>query len=312
MASHTRSADAGRDEHFEAVFAGIAGARDRGLDARDFAGREPVVFHGRKIDAGQRLQHLARDRPLKREQRVARARVHRHGIAGALDVLGDPVEVLHDVRRVHDEHEVRVRQAVGRARRRRTCPAASSARNTAPGRPPGVQASLDVMRWTAASASAPATSISPMWLTSNSPARVRTAMCSSTMPEYSTGMSQPPNSTIRAPRARCRAWSGVFLRVAGRGLCHRTRQGSQPVRRALAGAYPMEGTMRLSQGSRKTPGTNVESSAPRMSANGAVGALQRGEPTAASHSRRSLLDRGGSHRRYSRQRRPSGTGAPPA
>ena len=38
------------------------------------------------------------------------------------------------------------------------------------------------MCWTAFSASAPAISISPMWLTSNSPARVRTAMCSSTMP----------------------------------------------------------------------------------------------------------------------------------
>ena len=32
------------------------------------------------------------------------------------------------------------------------------------------------MRWTAASASLPAISISPMWLTSNSPARVRTAV----------------------------------------------------------------------------------------------------------------------------------------
>ena len=70
-----------------------------------------------------------------------------------------------------------------------------------------------MIRCTAASASLPATSISPMWLTSNSPARVRTAMCSSTMPEYSTGMSHPPNSTILAPRARCRACSGVFLRV---------------------------------------------------------------------------------------------------
>ena len=67
----------------------------------------------REIDAGQRLQHVPRDRPLQREQRVARARVHRHRIADALDVLGDPVEVLHDVRRVDDEHEVLVRQPVG-------------------------------------------------------------------------------------------------------------------------------------------------------------------------------------------------------
>ena len=39
-------------------------------------------------------------------------------------------------------------------------------------------------------------------------------MCSSTMPEYSTGMSQPPNGTIFAPEARWRALSGVFLRGA--------------------------------------------------------------------------------------------------
>ena len=71
------------------------------------------------------------------------------------------------------------------------------------------------MCWTAASASAPAISISPMWLTSNSPARVRTAMCSSAMPVYSTGMSQPPNSTMRAPSERCLAWRGVFLSVPG-------------------------------------------------------------------------------------------------
>src|SRR5438093_5641462 len=53
-----------------------------------------------------------------------------------------------------------------------------------------------------------------MWLTSKRPARVRTAMCSWTMPEYSTGMSHPPNDTILAPEARWRALSGVFLRGA--------------------------------------------------------------------------------------------------
>ena len=52
---------------------------------------------------------------------------------------------------------------------------------------------------TAASASFPASSISPMWLTSNRPALVRTARCSLTMPEYSTGMSHPPKGTMRAP-----------------------------------------------------------------------------------------------------------------
>ena len=56
-----------------------------------------------------------------------------------------------------------------------------------------------------------------MWLTSNSPARVRTAWCSSMMPEYSTGMSQPPKGTMRAPM-------GNVARVQGRVL---ERDGSR-------------------------------------------------------------------------------------
>src|SRR5688572_1645276 len=67
---------------------------------------------------------------------------------------------------------------------------------------------------TASSAPLPAISTSPMCETSNSPAAVRTAMCSAVMPEYSTGMSQPPNGTMRAPRDICDAWSGVFLSEA--------------------------------------------------------------------------------------------------
>ena len=81
-------------------------------------------------------------------------------------------------------------------------------------------ASFEVMCWTAASASPPAISISPMWLTSNSPARVRTAMCSSPMPEYSTGMSQPPNSTIRAAKRAMARVERSFLERAGRRLGH--------------------------------------------------------------------------------------------
>src|SRR5437868_12468090 len=75
-----------------------------------------------------------------------------------------------------------------------------------------------------------------MWDTSKSPARVRTAMCSSAMPVYSTGMSQPPNSTIRAPCARCRAWSGVFFSApvagcvmwAGRNLSEERYYAARP------------------------------------------------------------------------------------
>jgi len=42
-----------------------------------------------------------------------------------------------------------------------------------------------------------------------SPALVRTAMCSSEIPEYSTGISQPANGTIRAFNATCRSYSAV-------------------------------------------------------------------------------------------------------
>ena len=58
-----------------------------------------------------------------------------------------------------------------------------------------------------------------MWLTSKMPTLVRTAMCSLMMPQpidagYSTGMSQPLNSTIFAPISRWTALSAV-LRMAG-------------------------------------------------------------------------------------------------
>src|SRR5580693_6781609 len=49
-----------------------------------------------------------------------------------------------------------------------------------------------------------------MWLTSNRPARVRTASCSAMMPEYSRGISQPPKLTILAPRRRWTEFSAVL------------------------------------------------------------------------------------------------------
>src|SRR5580698_7391673 len=49
-----------------------------------------------------------------------------------------------------------------------------------------------------------------MWLTSKRPARVRTASCSARMPVYSSGISHPPKSTMRAFRRRCVALSGVL------------------------------------------------------------------------------------------------------
>src|SRR4051794_12912780 len=55
----------------------------------------------------------------------------------------------------------------------------------------------------------PEVSISPMWETSKTPARSRTAVCSSRIPAYCTGISQPANGTSRAPAATWRSWSGV-------------------------------------------------------------------------------------------------------
>src|SRR6185437_3864398 len=54
--------------------------------------------------------------------------------------------------------------------------------------------------------------------TSNSPTPVRTAICSAISPEYSTGMSHPPKSTILAPMRRCMALSEVWRRAGGAEL----------------------------------------------------------------------------------------------
>ena len=63
--------------------------------------------------------------------------------------------------------------------------------------------SLVKMYCTNFSASAPLTSTSPMWLTSNTPQTLRTALCSSTMSVYWMGISKPPKGTILAPNAMC-------------------------------------------------------------------------------------------------------------
>src|ERR1039457_5047712 len=67
------------------------------------------------------------------------------------------------------------------------------------------------------SAFGPATRNSPMCEMSKSPTRSRTAVCSARMPEYCTGISQPPNGTIFPPASRCEAYNGVRLRFSA--LC---------------------------------------------------------------------------------------------
>ena len=72
-----------------------------------------------------------------------------------------------------------------------------------------------VMRCTAASDPGPRNWISPMWLTSNKPTagahRHVLRDQAAAGHGYSTGISQPPKSTILAFNARCVAFSAVFL-----------------------------------------------------------------------------------------------------
>src|SRR5579863_1370464 len=64
-----------------------------------------------------------------------------------------------------------------------------------------------------------------MWLTSKRPTAVRTARCSAMrpppLPGYSTGMSQPPKSTILALRARWVALRAVFWSAGAAGVAMR-------------------------------------------------------------------------------------------
>src|SRR5450759_5525841 len=57
-----------------------------------------------------------------------------------------------------------------------------------------------------------------MWLTSKTPTALRTALCSSMIPEYWTGMSHPPKSTILAPSARWMEFRGVERRAGAAGM----------------------------------------------------------------------------------------------
>src|SRR6476619_3479520 len=63
---------------------------------------------------------------------------------------------------------------------------------------------------TKSAAPGPVTDALPRWLTSKTPTRSRTAVCSATTPPpgYSIGMSQPPKSAILAPRATWRSCRG--------------------------------------------------------------------------------------------------------
>src|SRR2546425_12111310 len=96
-----------------------------------------------------------------------------------------------------------------------------------------------------------------MWLTSKQPTAARTVRCSSTIPLYCTGMSQPPNPIMRAPKRTWAAWRGVRFRVVPsdwvmdplsggasmveRGECARRSVLSPPVRRFSTRTVPHGG-----------------------------------------------------------------------
>ena len=65
--------------------------------------------------------------------------------------------------------------------------------------------SLVMSRFTLDRASAPRSTSSPMWLTSNSPQAERTALCSAMTPAYCTGSSHPAKGTILPPAATWRS-----------------------------------------------------------------------------------------------------------
>src|SRR6185312_444198 len=77
--------------------------------------------------------------------------------------------------------------------------------------PPGSirPSSFESSSWSSSGALGPSTSSSPICETSKAPASSRTARCSWITPSYWTGISQPANGTIRAPRATWRSCSGV-------------------------------------------------------------------------------------------------------
>src|SRR5689334_9610614 len=79
---------------------------------------------------------------------------------------------------------------------------------------------------------------SPMWLTSNNPAFWRTALCSMVIPVgYCTGISNPANGTILAPRATWVSWSGV--RFSGRREARGERRSPTEASRAGWGGSPL-------------------------------------------------------------------------
>ena len=112
----------------------------------------------------------------------------------------------------------------------------------------------------AAPASGPSTISSPMCERSNRPAAARTARCSSMIPAYWIGISQPAKSTILAPSASWRSRSGVGCGAAA-DLGHASGAswlGPAPGNGPPAAAVPARATSARSVSKVRSAGRVVE------------------------------------------------------
>ena len=90
----------------EAVLARVPGARDQRLRPEQRASQEPVVPKLERRVRHVPPEHLGRARPLQGEQRrLVRAILEPHARRA---VLAHPGQVLLTIRRVHDDHELRL------------------------------------------------------------------------------------------------------------------------------------------------------------------------------------------------------------
>ena len=92
------------DEDLEAILAGVAGARDVDSVIVERAVRAVVVSERVECAAARGRHHVGRARALERDERVVDAAIDELDLRGR--VLGEPLEVLLAIRRVHDEQHV--------------------------------------------------------------------------------------------------------------------------------------------------------------------------------------------------------------
>ena len=200
-----------RDEQLDAVLARVAGAADE--HARLAGDRQLLRAEARRqLPVGEPRDERARLRALDREHREVGEPVG-HGRVVLARVALEPGEVALVVARVRDGQEAVRREPVGEevVEHAALLVAEHGVLGAALGELRDVVGEQPLQQ---RQRSGPEVSISPMWLTSKIPARSRTAMCSSRMPPYCTGISQPANGTSLAPAATWRSCSGVRLSVS--------------------------------------------------------------------------------------------------